>query len=1317
MNTPTAYTQPEDLTKEALQALKNGRHTEARRLALKAALQFPDQETPWLLLAALSAPRESVGFIDKALQINPKSERARVAMRWAVRRLREGDESAGETVVRGLDQTPEFLSAPHKAHRLPAVLHFLLSHAANGLLILLGIILLSLLGLFLSRQGQLGLPVDAITAVRELARQAFQYLVHHPAAYIWHKQEVPALKLALELFFNSAGLLLAALLFAILVGGLFGILAAVWRKRGLATLTLLVSIPGISTPSFLLAMVFWMLNVRLSNAVGLAKAFLPPTGFGWDLHMILPVLVLSARPLAQILQVTYVNMSEVLGKEYITVARARGASGILVLVRHALPNILIPVLTTLGTSLRFSLASLPVVECFFIWPGIGSAILQAINLDIPELVTDLVVSLGILFLVVNLGLDLLYLLIDPRQRKNGEESKNIGERALDNSWVSPLVIVKEWLCRIKESAAHRMGFHKSETFKLAIDKVNSSSASSTINDDTHPKQSISEKPAFAGPALGGNASRVSDTRFILQKAISNPLLILGTLMALAFIGLAIFGESLVATSPYQTHNIVMIDGKVSAPPFAPSQEFPWGSDAVGRDVRALVLAGARQTLGLALFATLARVLLGVVLGLLAGWWQNSWIDRLVHSTISMWAAFPVTIFAMILILALGIQKGMSVFIIAFCLVGWGEISQYVRGVVIQHKPMQYIEAARSLGAQAIEILHRHILPHLVPAVLVLTILEMGSVLMLLAELGFLNIFLGGGYKVVIGEGARMTPIFYFFSDVPEWGALLANILNWWRSYPWLAWYPGVFFFLSILAFNLWGEGMRRFIEESRLNISRFINRYTVIAAVAILVITLWAFRSATPIQTYSAQARLFNSERVLQDIQVLSSPEMGGRESGAESGKKAADYIAARMEEIGLFPAGQKYTFLREQSVIFPHLIAVPELALLDRQGKTIKDFHYREDFSEFMNRGSPSGEISGQVVGFVVGSGSGEITGKPVTVRQEGLDEKVLLIRKADLRLINIPIAAGLLVIEENEDFLSRRYLYPPDLNALTTTTFPMFFINSATAEELLNTAGSSLEQLDRLAETLKPDEYAFTAVGSKVRLSLERTGDERIDQIYDVIGFIPGNASSVNEITGQQLDSQVILISAYYDGLGNGPDGTLYPGANDNASGVAMMLEIARLLLEGDYKPDKTIVFAAWGEGERGKSFSVTNTMGAKVGFNELTVEAVIELSGVGAGSGEGIALDNNSSFRLISLFQEAARKTGASITTRGRGPHFGSFTRSDFGGRTALSAFVSWNGADELVHTPQDSFDIIDPEKIRLTGETTSLVVTLLARETEY
>src|SRR5512136_538099 len=142
--------------------------------------------------------------------------------------------------------------------------------------------------------------------------------------------------------------------------------------------------------------------------------------------------------------------------------------------------------------------------------------------------------------------------------------------------------------------------------------------------------------------------------------------------------------------------------------------------------------------------------------------------------------------------------------------------------------------------------------------------------------------MGGGFRAMIGEIGRMQPLIVYFSDVPDWAALIANVRELWRSYPWMALYPGLAFFISIMAFNLTGEGMRRFLDESRLNLSRLFNRYTLMAGVAATIILTVILQANSPMGTYQPEGLKFDSERVMQDIQVLASPEFQGRETGTE---------------------------------------------------------------------------------------------------------------------------------------------------------------------------------------------------------------------------------------------------------------------------------------------------------------------------------------------------------------------------------------------------------------------------------------------------
>lgn len=1168
-------------------------------------------------------------------------------------------------------------------------LHTVLRRVGVSLVTLLVIAYLTLFGLIMAERGRQRLPAEPLSAAGEALLRVVTYVTHHPATYYWHRQNVSALGLVATTFSHSAGLLLLSLGVAAVLGVPLGITVALARRKGGASLVFLLSILGVSTPSFLLAMLLWVVNIQVHRRFGVPV--LPATGFGWDAHLVMPALVLAARPLAQIAQVTYVSLSEVLGEDYIRTARAKGLHWRVVRNRHALRNALIPILTTLGTSLRFSLASLPVVEYFFVWPGVGLMLWEAIQSGESTLVTDLIVSLGFLFLLINLALEIIYPILDPRLRNGGEEERE--QQQERPGWWERLKGladgVAEWwagLRRLLPGAAP-------EGSKLRPLPV----GQGTVNG--------------LADTLDNEPVAVRRPRWILRGVFGNPALLVGTLLVLGFFGLALFGEQLARTNPYEIHGVMMIEDKIAAPPFSPSSVFPWGTDHLGRDVRALVLAGTKQTLALALFAMVARVLGGTFLGMVAGWWQGSWVDRLVSGAVGVWAAFPVTLFAMILIQAIGIQQGMWVFIVALCVVGWGEVAQFVRGQVIGVKPQLYIEAARALGARPAQILTRHVVPYLLTSLLVLAVLEMGGVLMLLAELGFLNVFLGGGFRVETG-----VDLVTYFSDVPEWGALLANIRDWWRSYPWMAWYPGVAFCLAIVAFNLWGEGLRRFLTESRINVSRLFNRYTAVAAVLVVLGLVWVLQSAAPLGVYRAQAKQFDAARALEDVQVLASPQFQGRESGTPGAELAAEYVATRMKEIGLFPAGEGNTYI--QSVPSPryHMTEMPRLEILDVQGTVAEALVYRQDFAEYVGNFNSFGEGTGPIVGIATGPDPGTPGGDAYGIGGLDLYDKVILVREAAIERIGTSNVAGVLVVVDDPRTIQRKVLFMQE--GYLTTQVPVMVITPQVADRLLATAGSSLAQFDQLATGLQPGEVALAGTGATVHLNTALAMSEGLDEkYYHVIGFIPGTGAHTGPRQGMGMDSQVIVVSAYYDGLGVGPDGTLYPGANDNGSGVATMLELARVLKQAPYQPKRTVVFVAWTGGERTEGLSVSNVMNAKAGFMSLTVEAVIELSGVGAGDGSEIALEQGSSFRLVQLFQKAAGRLGVSTTTRGRGPHHGMFASRGFGGRSALSLYVSWDGSDRTAHTPEDTLEALDPKKLRQVGQTTLLALTVLSREVEY
>lgn len=1167
------------------------------------------------------------------------------------------------------------------------------------ILTLLVICFMAFLGLVLYRHGQAKTDAEFGPVLTETLTQTASYLFHHPATYLWHKTTSPAFEIVGEAVVNSLGLLLVSTLLAVLVGVPLGIWIAFSKRRSFSSFGVVISVLGASTPSFLLAMLLGIANLRLSDALGLHA--LPPSGFGWDLHMIMPALVLAARPLAQITQVTYVTIADVLGQDYVRVATAKGLSRRQLRFRHVLRTALIPVLTTVGSSLRLSIASLPVVEYFYRWTGLGQTLLSALELNMDTLVVDLFLSLGLIFLAINLALDLIYPLLDPRVgrplEEEAREEKSGFLASMRDFFVSVwglLLAAVRSITALRSLPGSFVQTPKNLWNRLTGRSKQPASTSGILRPAAYQFDSKSQPPTWWRT---------------LKNALTNPALILGGIMVVGFVFLALFGSRLTSVSPFKTYGVMKIDGKISSPPFKPSTEFTWGTDHIGRDIQALVLSGARQTLALGFYGMLARVLVGTLLGVLAGWRPGSWFDRLVMRAIGIWAAFPATIFAMILILGMGIQNGMSVFVIALAVVGWDGVAQVVRSKVLELRPKEYIEAAYSVGSRPGEILANHILPNLMPTIILLGVLEMGGVLMLLAELGMLNVYLGGGFKVEIA----VNQIAYY-SDVPEWGAMLANIRQWWRSYPWMALYPGTAVFLAILSFNVFGEGLRHFLDDSRFNTRRF--NQAVIAFTAVCALGMFFLLHTTaPLGVYKQEANRFNLTRALLDLRFLTEPELDGRAAGSDGAAGAANYIAAQMEAAGLLPAGQKQTFLQAEPCSFSSLAETPTL-VMNNSGQS-RAFRYRRDFIEASGwepRGYMSdkaiGAVSGTVVGVAVNSSEAN-TG--LAGDSKSLDNQVVIVRAEQLESLNPTGAAGILAISEDRDAFTHKNVISRYSYNLSSRA-PVMLITPAVADELLKSSGSSLQTLDSLAQELPKGSFTITPPGAEVKMNAPMTSGEG-GTCYNVIGILPGSGASMGSSNGEGMDNEVIIVSAYYDGLGRDPDGVLYPGVNDNASGVATLLEMARTMKESQNPPKKTVLFVAWGTGERGEGLNTKNIFNAMTGLNQLHLEAVLELSGVGSKGGQAIALGSGSSYRLVKLYERAAARLGTNTTTLGQSTH--TTTPIDRGGRTAMTIYVSWDGAAKTAHTWKDDLYNLDPEHILDVGRTTLLELMVMSHEMNY
>jgi len=235
-------------------------------------------------------------------------------------------------------------------------------------------------------------------------------------------------------------LTLAAMLIAVAGGLLFGILSAVYKSTWVDYASMTVALAGVSVPIFwlgLLLLIAFGGVLAGGGNLGLHYSLDPVTGFLLidtllagrpDMfldalrHLILPATALATIPMAMTARITRSSMLEVLGSDYIRTARAKGLPWRSVVLRHALRNALIPIVTLVGLEFGYLLGGAVLTETVFDWPGMGTYILRAVRDTEYDSLGGAVLVLATIFVVVNLAVDLLYAFIDPRIRYESDGS-------------------------------------------------------------------------------------------------------------------------------------------------------------------------------------------------------------------------------------------------------------------------------------------------------------------------------------------------------------------------------------------------------------------------------------------------------------------------------------------------------------------------------------------------------------------------------------------------------------------------------------------------------------------------------------------------------------------------------------------------------------------------------------------------------------------------------------------------------------------------------------------------------------------------------
>ena len=219
----------------------------------------------------------------------------------------------------------------------------------------------------------------------------------------------PVSKLIAERFFPTMMLTITSMTWAIIFGLVVGIVSAVWRNKWQDRLGMSIAVSGISFPSFALGMV-------LIQLFAVYLGWLPSIGASSWQHYILPSITLGAGVAAIMARFTRASFVEVIKEDFVRTARAKGLSEERVINKHVLRNALIPVVTMMGLQFGTLLGGSIVVEAVFSWPGVGSLLIDSVNMRDYPVIQGLILLFSLEFLLINLVVDLLYGAINPAIR-------------------------------------------------------------------------------------------------------------------------------------------------------------------------------------------------------------------------------------------------------------------------------------------------------------------------------------------------------------------------------------------------------------------------------------------------------------------------------------------------------------------------------------------------------------------------------------------------------------------------------------------------------------------------------------------------------------------------------------------------------------------------------------------------------------------------------------------------------------------------------------------------------------------------------------
>jgi len=629
----------------------------------------------------------------------------------------------------------------------------------------------------------------------------------------------PVWNMFLERLPNTMILAAGSVFFAIVISIPLGIFAA--RRAGtlIDSATTAFTMIGMSMPAFwFAALMVLFFSFRLG--------WLPAAGFNHGFRsIILPSICGAMMLLAMGTRQTRSSMLEILRADFLRTARAKGVPEKTVIRKHALGNALIPIVTTIGASIAFAVSGSAIIEMVFAWPGLGRLLVDSISARDVTTSTSLTVIFTVMYVLILLLVDIAYAFIDPRIKaqyisKSGKKKKarksNGSAGTIGSTPVSVFAGSVETAADaddaeiIAVAEQHENGFAEQEEPVLACE-----AAGVIVRQETEADRPADDAYAAAGSAAYGRTEAYSDSasnqplsetsfsaagvvppaedsgELLLRKykknsplaetfrhLLRNP----GAAVGLGIIFLVIVAFIISFFISFES----MSQANVAYRHSPPSLRFPFGTDNLGRCSFTRTLYATRFSLPIGIGATLVGAVVGVFLGAIAAYKDGTPIEEVIMRFSDSLASVPGLLLGMVLITAMG--RSLPTLMLA---IGVNSIPGFIRitrASVLSLKGNEFVEAAKAIGIPEIRILFTQLLPNGLAPIIITFTGAMGGSILVSAGLSFL------GFGI---------PLPY-----PEWGALIAAGRNYIHTSPWLSTIPGIVIMVTVMGFNLLGDGLR-----------------------------------------------------------------------------------------------------------------------------------------------------------------------------------------------------------------------------------------------------------------------------------------------------------------------------------------------------------------------------------------------------------------------------------------------------------------------------------------------------------------------------